>query len=122
MPTKAEVDARMIFHAGYRDWCPDCVAGPGVSHQHRASKNEKLGREFILDYAFMTAGEVGEDMCPIFVGYNYDSRGIWANAIEAKRPVKSSVPFVKGNLCTLLGFGQIPVGHTAKYKWKLSMG
>ena len=95
MPTKAEVDAHMVLHADYRDWCPDCVAGRGVSHQHRASKNEKLGREFSLDYAFMTAEEVGEDMCPVLIGYDHDSRGIWAIAVEAKGAVKSSVQFVK---------------------------
>ena len=43
MPTKAEVDAHTVLHADSRDWCPDCVAGRGVSHQHRASKNERLG-------------------------------------------------------------------------------
>ena len=67
MTTEAEVEAHMVRHANYRNWCPDCVAGRGVSHQHRASKNEKLGREFSLDYAFMTAEEVGEDMRPVLI-------------------------------------------------------
>lgn len=44
MATKAAVDAHMVLHAAHRDWCPDCVAGRAVSHQHRTSKNEKLGR------------------------------------------------------------------------------
>ena len=44
MSTKAEYDAHMTFHADYRDWCLDCVAGRGMSHQHRASKNERAGR------------------------------------------------------------------------------
>ena len=65
MPTKAEYDSHMTLHADYRDWCPDCVAGRGISHQHRASKNERTGREFSLDYAFMTAEDIGEDMCTI---------------------------------------------------------
>ena len=43
-PTKAEVVAHTILHAEYRDWCPHCVHGRGISHQHKASKNEKLGR------------------------------------------------------------------------------
>ena len=78
MPTKAEYDSHMTLHAEYRDWCPDCVAGKGISHQHRASKNERTGREFSLDYAFMTAEDIGEDMCPVLVGYDNDSHGIWA--------------------------------------------
>ena len=66
MPTKAEYDVHMTLHADYRDWCPDCVAGRGISHQHRASKHERTGGEFSLDYAFMTAEDVGEDMCLVF--------------------------------------------------------
>ncbi len=66
MPTKAEYDSHMTLHADYRDWCPDCVAGRGISHQHRASKNKRTGRYFILDYDFMT--DVGDDMCPVLVG------------------------------------------------------
>ena len=46
----------------------------------------------------MTAEEVGEDMCPVLVGYDYDLRGVWAIAVEAKGPVKSSVQFVKGKI------------------------
>ena len=44
MLTKAEYDSHMTLHADYRDWCPDCVAGRGISHQHRASRNERTGR------------------------------------------------------------------------------
>ena len=68
MLTKAEYDSHMTLHVEYRDWCPDCVAGKGISHQHRAFKNERTGREFSLDYAFMTAEDIGEDMCPVLVG------------------------------------------------------
>ena len=64
MPTEAEYDSHMTLHADYRDWCPDCFAGRGISHQHRASMNARIGREFSLDYAFITAEDVGEDMCP----------------------------------------------------------
>ena len=64
-PTKAEYDAHMTLHADYRDWCPDCVAGRGISHQHRSSKKERTEREFSVDYAFMTAEDVGEDMCNV---------------------------------------------------------
>ena len=66
-PTKAEVKAHMTVLAEYRDWCPDCVHGRGVSYQHRSSKDEKPGRELSIDYAFMTAEDVDEDMCPVLV-------------------------------------------------------
>ena len=91
-PTKAEYDAHMTLHADYRDWCPDCVAGRGISHQHRSSKKERTGREFSVDYAFMTAEDVGEDMCPVLVGYDNDSHGMWALAVDAKRSNKVISP------------------------------
>ena len=43
-PTKAEVEAHMTLHAEYRDWCPHCVHGRGMSRQHRNKGSEKLGR------------------------------------------------------------------------------
>ena len=39
----------------------------------------------------MTAEDVGEDMCPVLVGYDNDSHGDWALAVEAKGAVKSSI-------------------------------
>jgi len=97
-PTKAEYESHMTLHADYRDWCPDCVAGRGISHQHRSSKNERTGREFSLDYAFMTAEDVGEDMCPVLVGYDNDSHGVWALAVDAKGATKPSVQWVKNKI------------------------
>ena len=48
MPTKAEVDAHMVLHSDYRDWCPDCVAGRGVSvictgHPRTRNLDDHLG-------------------------------------------------------------------------------
>ena len=96
--TKAEVDAHMTLHADYRDWCPDCVAGRGITHQHRSLKNERTGREFSLDYAFMTVEDVGEDMCPVLLGYDNDLHVIWALAADAKEATRSFVQYVKGTV------------------------
>ena len=98
MPTKAEYDAHMTLHADYRDWCPDCVATRGISHQHKASRNERTGREFSLDYALMTAEDVREDMCPVPVGYDNDLHGIWALAVDAKGATRPAVQWVKGKI------------------------
>ena len=51
-----------------------------------------------MDYAFMTAEDVGEDMCPVLVGYDNDSHGIWALAVDAKGATKSSVQWVTGKI------------------------
>ena len=43
-PTKAEVEAHMTLHAEYRDRCPHCIHGRGMSRQHRSTGSETLGR------------------------------------------------------------------------------
>ena len=49
-----------------------------------------------MDYAFTTAEDVEEDMCPVLVGYDNDSYGIWALAVDAKGATKPKVQWVKG--------------------------
>ena len=99
-PTRAEVEAHMTLHAEYRDWCPHCVYGKGMSRQHRSSTgdDEKLGREFSLDYAFMTAEDVGEDMCPVLIGYDHNSLGVWALAVEQKGVSEPVTKWVSGKI------------------------
>ena len=88
-PTKAMITAHEVHHADYREWCPHCVAGKGVSHQHRRSSDEeKSGIEFCMDYAFMTedgnvgyAEDIGGDstgLSPVIVGYDRGSESLWA--------------------------------------------
>ena len=58
-PTKAEIEEHEVTHLPPRDWCPHCVAGHGISNQHRASKEteeDKIGITVGLDYCFMREG------------------------------------------------------------------
>ena len=89
MPTKAEYDVHLPLRADFTDWCRDCVAGRGISHQHKSSRNERT---------FMTAEDVGEDTCPVLVGYDNDSHGICALAVDTKGATKPSVQWVKGKV------------------------
>ena len=52
-PTKAMVLAHELHHADYRDWCEHCVAGKGVTHQHKQVEREHDTAEFSIDYGFM---------------------------------------------------------------------
>ena len=59
-PTKQEIEEHEVTHLPPRDWCPHCVAGHGISNQHRISqdKDEKaIGITVGLDYCFMREGE-----------------------------------------------------------------
>ena len=51
-----------------------------------------------MDYAFMTAEEIGEDMCPVLVGFDHGSSGIWALAVDQKGPTRSSTKWVTGKI------------------------
>lgn len=109
-PTKAMIAAHECHHADYREWCEHCVAGKGVSHQHRSSeKSERSHAEFSVDYAFMAEDgqvgrkeELGEDRmkgaCPVIVGYDHDSRGIWAMAVDSKGVTESSTKWLDGKI------------------------
>ena len=90
--------ANTTLRAEYRAWCPDCVHGCGVSHPHRSCKDEKLGREFSIEYAFMTAEDADEDVCPVLVGYDHNSNGIWALAVDRKGDTASSTKWVTGKI------------------------
>ena len=105
--------AHEVHHADYREWCPHCVAGKGVSHQHRRSdKEEKSEAEFCMDYAFMTeegrvgyAEEVGAEstgLSPVIVGYDRKSESLWAIVAEAKGLNESSLKRAKEKIdeCT----------------------
>ena len=57
-----------------------------------------MGREFSLDSAFMTAEEIGEDMCPALVGYDHNSAGAWALAVEKKGVSETYTRWVNGKI------------------------
>ena len=109
-PTKAMREAHEVHHADYREWCDHCVAGKGVSHQHKAAEAKEDGiAEFGIDYAFMTAdGHIGneEDIgehrlagaSPVIVGYDRQSKGIWAMAVESKGAQDSSIKWIKNKI------------------------
>ena len=54
--------------------------------------------ECSLDYAFMTAKDIGEDMCPVLVGYDNYSHRIWELAVDAKGATKPAVQWAKGKI------------------------
>ena len=104
-PTKAMVLAHELHHAEYRDWCEHCVAGKGVSHQHKQVEREHGTAEFSIDYGFMThEGVIDYDRnaeeiekagsTPVLVGYDHQSKGIWAMVVDHKGPTPSTVQWL----------------------------
>ena len=100
-PTKAEVEEHLPLHIEYRSWCEDCVAGKGISHQHRMnveSEEEKLGITISMDYCFFSAEDKASGLRPILAVYDNSKRFIWAMAVESKGPSKAVVEWVVGKL------------------------
>ena len=86
-PTKAQLEEHMPLHVDYRCWCPHCVAGRGISHQHSSDTSgdaEKLGTTVSVDYCFWVPEEVEDDTCPVLVACDDTSKAIWAIAVEEK--------------------------------------
>ena len=54
-PSRQERIEHDLTHMPFRSWCPDCVAGKGVSHGHRTvlSKEESSIPLIGVDYAFL---------------------------------------------------------------------
>ena len=60
-PTKAEWDEHALTHLPFREWCPHCIAGKGMSSQHRSSKEPQMGIPVSADYCWMKDGREEED-------------------------------------------------------------
>ena len=95
-PTKAEVDAHFPLHAEYRDWCPHCVAGKGMSTHHRHDKgnDEPIDTTVNLDYLFMIPEEEDEGMDAVLILYDSNRKGIWTMSVDKKGATPSSVKWV----------------------------
>ena len=98
-PTKAEVEEHMPLHIHYRSWCPHCVAGKGIPHQHRTGREtdeEQIGVTIRLDYCFFSLEDEEEDkdLKPILVVYDHSKRAIWAMAVEEKGPDRAAVEWI----------------------------
>ena len=83
-PTKAEREAHEITHLPYRNWCPHCVAGKGVSSPHFKSDGEEpIGIEVSMDYCFM-GDEATEGVPPILIAWDGGHRALWALPVDHK--------------------------------------
>ena len=98
-PTKAEIDAHFPLHADYRDWCPHCLAGKGISNQHRRGDNaESIGTTVSMDYLFMVPEEEDENMDAVLILYDTNRKSIWTMSVDKKGPTPSTVKWVVDKL------------------------
>ena len=100
-PTKDEIEQHEITHFPPRDWCPHCVAGHGISHQHRKSKEsseDKIGITIGMDYCFMHEGEREDGVSPILIMFDEKRKALWVLPTEHKGAVEEVVKWASEKL------------------------
>ena len=99
-PTKQEIADHLPLHLPYRSWCPDCVAGRGVSSPHVMSKDEPLGVTISIDYCFMSQQDEGSDTYPVLIVFDNALKAIWALPVQNKGAVPYVIKWLVGVLDT----------------------
>ena len=91
-PTQDEVRQHEVSHEPYRAWCASCVAGRGLSREHRAADHEESAIAVAgFDYGFFSEGS-----SPLLCGKDSKHRWFYAAVVPSKGvihpwPVKSFV-------------------------------
>ena len=110
-PTKKEIEEHEVTHLPPRDWCQHCVAGHGISSQHRSiheSEEDKIGVTIGLDYCFMRETEKEEGISPILVMYDESKKCLWVLPVENKGNVDIVVQWAVEKLDEA-GYRGVPV-------------
>ena len=100
--TAQEWDDHMSHHAEYRDWCPWCCQGRGISYHHKQAveEDEKIGVTVSMDWTYVNPAEDdgGETGPPTLVMHDNSTIAIWAAARESKEVTEDLVDYVCNNL------------------------
>ena len=81
-PTPQEVADHVVLHEPYRAWCPECVAGRGVSDRHVLHDTSQDALAVVgMDYGYMVDQQ---DASPMFCGKDSKHRWFYACAVPSK--------------------------------------
>ena len=87
-PTQEEIEEHYLDHANYREWCPHCVKGKGVSHPHRKIDEDEKGVIPVvsMEYMFLSdKQDKGEEKgMPILVTKDHKTRMVFARVVPRK--------------------------------------
>jgi len=65
VPAQLEIEEHRLTHSRFRDWCPHCVQGKGVSAARKKRKEEETQVPVSMDYMGLTKREPGDGEDPI---------------------------------------------------------
>ena len=85
LPCQAEIEEHNVNHLSFRDWCPYCVQGKGVSYPHRKRKGDENEVPVISsDYMGVKQREPEEGQNPILVSVDRKTKMKFANVLKQK--------------------------------------
>ena len=85
LPSHEEIEEHNINHLPFRDWCPYCVKGKGVSAAHSKRKREETQVPVIaIDYMGLERREPGEGENPIIVLTERKYKNKFAHVVKNK--------------------------------------
>ena len=94
-PTKEEYDRHPLKHWPYREWCPFCVKGRGMSNLHQSRKGEVSTVPVVsMDYMFMSEASGKEDKyvgMPIIVMADRNSDYTFADRVPEKGELEHAI-------------------------------
>lgn len=101
-PTREEYDRHQLNHWPYREWCPFCVKGRGMSNKHQSKKGEvSTVPVVIMDYMFMSEASGKEDTyvgMPIIVMADRNSDYTCAGMVPEKGELGHAIKGMRKNL------------------------
>ena len=86
LPSQNEIDEHNLTHLPFRDWCPFCIRGRGLSSGHFARKTPEESQvpTISIDYCFLGDETTRDTDLPVLVVRDRRTKSVWAHPVPAK--------------------------------------
>ena len=86
LPSQSEIDEHNLTHLPFRDWCPFCIRGRGLSSGHFARKTPEESQvpTISIDYCFLGDETTRDTDLPVLVVRDRRTKSVWAHPVPAK--------------------------------------
>ena len=107
MPCEEDVRIHNLTHLPFRDWCPYCVQGRGVSAPHKKGAADESGLPVIsMDYMGMVDKEPDVDENPTIVLTDRKSKAKMAHVLPRKGVDAYAVRRIVSDITKMLGYSE----------------
>ena len=86
LPSQSEIDEHNLTHLPFRNWCPFCIRGRGLSSGHfaRRTVDEQQIPTISVDYCFMGDSATRSADLPVIVARDRRTKSVWAHPVPSK--------------------------------------